>query len=122
MFIRINDHLAVNPDNVSGIEEYEGTDRYGVILFFADGYRTRVPNVRLDDILSTLAGEAPNGADHIRANPDKCLHRVIQGVWTPDGWMDICVSCDSTISTQFIRESMWEYDINTNFYVWKKEK
>lgn len=118
MFIRVNDQLAVNLDNVSGIEEYEGTDQHGVILFFSDGYRARVPNMRLDDILSILAGEPQyKSPKRLRTDPDTCLHRVMHGAMTHDGWMYVCVSCESTLSDEFIQEHGWDYDIDRNLYV-----
>jgi hypothetical protein len=57
-----------------------------------------------------------------RANPETCQHRVIQKIedfHAPD-FLGLCVSCDSTLSPEWVGENHWVYNIDHHVWVWEE--
>lgn len=61
----------------------------------------------------------------LMADPETCLHNIIQSVLTDKGYpYTLCVSCDSTLGSEFLMKRTYEYDIDYNVWVYipiKKE-
>ena len=55
-----------------------------------------------------------------RANPDTCEHRIIRPALPAPvrQYLIVCVSCDATISEEYMHEFHWEYDID--YDVWRR--
>lgn len=53
------------------------------------------------------------------ANPDTCQHRIITRIGDREEIpLGLCLSCDSTLDPEWIRQNHWEYDHKYKNWVW----
>jgi hypothetical protein len=53
------------------------------------------------------------------AYPLTCYHNVVGPVADPTGWVGIiCVSCDATLSPEFVKDYCKNYEFDVDYNIW----